>query len=546
MSLVSRNLASGIAKQATDAPVLEADAEIWASGAHRLLGRFRWLSLQASGEPAAISAVLAHFATLESPGDQAARLTVESGARAMLDDVIVRQIAEEPRQPMRALSVLLRAEPNLDWGPFVEAAVNHLRNGAPSRGQERQPDAAESRALPGIMRIAEQAATQQRVALVSEGLALEYVWIASQEGENEALGDWFHEELLQYSPESSAERSYPGYASSGKNLLDALISDPSSQPVANVAQAIERQGDFEFIASIGALVEGTSLAAALVAELKDSEPFGAALTGDRFLGLWPHILRAAESGDLDTDKIVRVACSHPTFVTELCSGAFATNRIGMYLAVLSAVSVPEDANRLGDWIATSLSQLTQDQWGTVTNDTNWAALLASVHSSVPSARIGGAYAQGLSRFLEQVANGMDVDTSVVENWDRGVVPLMPTAIERAYIEGVARAAINAGGSLPGVFFKLVGDALRDRQMLMRADILDGFLPNIVAERSAEGLTWLIGALQMEASRCEEPLSGLDALAAVVPTSLGQDDEIDEQLRQIAELVGLNLEPDPNA
>ena len=77
---------------------------------------------------------------------------------------------------------------------------------------------------------------------------------------------------------------------------------------------------------------------------------------------------------------------------------------------------------------------------------------------------------------------------------------------------------------------------------LRRDILDGLLPNLVTERNAAGLSWLIDALQNEDARRNAPKGGFDALAEVVRTSLGHDADIDGQLRQIATLIGLDLQP----
>jgi len=223
LSLVPPNAASNIANRATETPILEGDAAAWADGAHVLLRRFEWLALQASGEPLAVYAMLAHFATLESFTDYAARLRVEPATRTALDDLIVARISEEPDGAASALSVLHHSDSGFDWDRFREAAANRLRNGAPSRGTETQPSADDSRSLLEILKLESQDASHERAALVNEGLALEYVWIASQEGNDEGLGDWLYEELLHFSPDSSDNRNYPGNASAGKNILDALL-----------------------------------------------------------------------------------------------------------------------------------------------------------------------------------------------------------------------------------------------------------------------------------------------------------------------------------
>ena len=173
LSLLPRNPASNIANRATRTPILEGDAAEWAHGAHHLLGRFEWLALQASGEPLAISIVLAHFATLENSAAYAPRLRVEPSTRTMLDNLIVEQITQEADSAANALSVLHNTEPDFDREPFRVAAASRLRNDAPSRGVEPQPGANESSALMRILRIEGQSASHEWAAPVEEGVALE-------------------------------------------------------------------------------------------------------------------------------------------------------------------------------------------------------------------------------------------------------------------------------------------------------------------------------------------------------------------------------------
>ena len=251
LSLVPQKAAEDIAEKVTAASIPEDGAAAWADGAHVLLARFEWLTVHASGAPEAVCDALARFATLESSGELTGRLRVDLETRGLLDEVIVERIAQRPVEALNALSVLRRTEPDIDWDPFVDAASDRLREGIPSRGSEQQPTPSESRSLLEILVTAEQHSPNSRAALVEDGIALEYVWLASEHSDSGALGDWLHEEISESSVESWASRSYPGHASSGKSLVDALLADPSTQPVAALAQTIERRCDFNVVASIG-------------------------------------------------------------------------------------------------------------------------------------------------------------------------------------------------------------------------------------------------------------------------------------------------------
>ena len=545
LSLVPPGTAVVIAERVT-ASIPEVDPAGWADGTYRLLGRFEWLTVCASGAPEAVCGALAHFATLESSAERAGRLKVDPRARAALDEAIVEQVAQSPGEALSALSVLHRTEPDINWNPFVEAAGNRLRDGIPSLGSEQQPTPSESRSLLEIMVIAQQHSLQARAALVEEGIALEYVWLASEQGDDGALGDWLYEEFRQFTLESWATRSYSGYASSGKDLVDALLAEPSTQPVASLAQAIERRCDFDIIASVGAKPEGEALAAALVTELWQSDRFTAALDGDFFRTLWPHIARAGASGALDTDDLVRVACARPTFVTELESAPFTENLMSMHAAVIAAHPDRSEAARLAEWVAGKLSSLNPIQWRTAMAESHdWVALLNAIRGAAPSARIGGAFGQALAKFVEAIANEEEVTILKAEQWERAVVPLLAPSVEGTYAEGVAKAAINAGSGAPGTFFALVGDTLKEPRLFSRPEILNGLLPDLVTEQNAAGLAWLIDALQSEDVRNNAPADAFNALSEVVSTSHGHDEDDDQQLQRIATLIGLDLETQPD-
>ncbi len=296
------------------------------------------------------------------------------------------------------------------------------------------------------------------------------------------------------------------------------------------------------IASVGAHTQGKLLASALVAELRESDRFKVALNGSRFRSLWPHIARAAATDELNVNELVRVLCASQSFVEELESEGFAEDQMGMYEAVVTAHPDHGKAGLLAAWVAESLSNLTLAQWqAAVAESDEWVALLGAGHNAAPNARIRGAYAHALARFLEQVAEGREVTSHEVEQWSRSVVPLLAPAVAGAYAEGIAQGAANAGGGLPQGFLDLVGDTLKEPRIFMRPNIRDGLVPNLVIERNAAGLSWLIDALHDAETARNSPPDAFDALAEVVRTSLGHDEDTDKQLRQIAALIGLDLE-----
>ena len=257
-------------------------------------------------------------------------------------------------------------------------------------------------------------------------------------------------------------------------------------------------------------------------------------------------MRAGASGALDTDDFVRLACGRSTFVTELEPVPFTENPMSMYAAVISAHPDRGEAARLAEWVAEKLSNLNLNQWQTAMAESDdWVALLDTIRSAATSARIRGIYGQALAKFVEAIANKEGATLLKAEQWERVVVPLLAPAVEGTYNEGVVRAAVNATGGVPEAFFALVGDTLRQPQLFFRPAIQNGLLPNLVTERNAAGLAWLIGALQSEEVRTNTPADAFDALAEVVRTSHSHDEDGDQQLLRIATLIGLDLETQPD-
>ena len=218
----------------------------------------------------------------------------------------------------------------------------------------------------------------------------------------------------------------------------------------------------------------------------------------------------------------------------------------MYAAVIAAHPDRSEAARLAEWVSGMLSTLNPNQWQTaIAESDDWVALLDTIRGAAPSAQIRGAFGQALAKFLEAIANKEEVTDLKAEQWERAVVPLLAPEVEGTYEEGVVRAAINAGSDVPGTFFALVGETLREPRLFFRTEILNGLLPSLVTGRNAAGLSWLIDALQSEDVRSNAPADAFNALAEVVRTSHGHDEDDDQQLQQVATLIGLESGTQPD-
>ena len=549
LSLVDEASAISVAASATELGVEPDHWEDWAEGAYTLLSQFDWLTVRASRSPEAVYAVLARVGADPSMTAVASRLAIEPSDRAALDQLILAGIETEPDKAKGALGTLDVIEANLDWHPFVSAAGERLRSSSAShQGSDSfRITADQSRSLLELIRLAGATSSEERAALTNEGMTLEYVALASREGDEDALGDWLYEELRQFPSEFYRSRSDRSQSTvEGQLLVRRLLSDQQHQAVVPLAAAIERQGGFELIGSLGANPEGQTLASALVNELWESERFRAAMSGEVFVKLWPHISGAAASSEHDLEEFISAVGGRPEFAAELVSGEFAAAQMGMYAEVIRLHAEQVEATRLAGSVVTVLAAQTLEQWlATMADSDDWVDLLRVVRDVNPEARIGGTFALALVRVIDRVAGGVEVGDSVSAHWADTVVPsVAPTTLE-AYRVGVVAAAGRVEGQLPGAFFELAGRTLGEPATFARVEVLNGVLPNLIAARNGPGISWLIETLKEGDKHRKLPEGGLDVLVEVVRASLQQPTDVREQLLEIAELIGVQSNAESN-
>lgn len=540
LMLIDPPSAREIAGRVTDTEIQAGQGSDWASGASALLSEFEWLTAKASGPPEAVSEALAEFSRTDGWEVLADRLKIDGGALTGLSDVIATRVAEAPAEAAGALKALRCIEPGIGLDTFGETAEQRLQQYAPSQDRRPALSAGEAQSLLEILRMARQGAEEEPSATSSQAIAFEYVRLASDQGDKAALGDWLYEVLRSWSA-SGVARANTGPAQSGRVLVEQLLRDPSNDLVSPLAEAIERLGDYDLVASIGRRTEGEALAAALVEALQRSERFLVAMSSVRFHGLWPHIARAGASGRLDVHEFVRAVGTTPAFGAELESEKFAVDRMDMYTAVLAAHPNRTEVRRLAGWVARSLEGLTRDQWETAMSDAeNTVTLLSALRHADGEVRIGGAFAQALTGFLDRVADGESVSDTVVRLWEDSVLPLLAPAVRGAYAQGAAAAALRVQGKLPSAFFDLAGPTLRGPDIIARPEILEGLLPDLVLEGNAAGLRWLVDILEYGEAGDAIPEDKFGALSEVVRTSLGQDADFSDALLEVAKLLGVDV------
>ena len=550
LSLLDRDSAIATAANATGAVIEPEQGEDWAEGACALLNRFEWLTARASGSPEAIHAVLARLGGEPSLATIAPRLQIEPTNRAQLEDLIVASMASHPDAARRTLAALYLVDAGFNWDVFVSAAAQALRSSSAShRGSEAfGVDAEQSRSLLEVLSMAGATSSQERVALANEGIGLEYIALASREADDRALGDWLCEELQHFPSElyrSGADRTQSG--AEGRQLVAALLSDPQHGAVGPLAGAIERQGEFGLIESLGGTSDGERLATTLVKKLWGSEQFRAAIGGERFIKLWTHILEAAASGEHNLEEFVGALSEQPEFASDLVSGSFAPDRMRMYAEVIRLHPSREAASRLASALVAALSALALGQWTeTMGESDDWIDLLRAIRQSDPSASVGGTFALALISIIEEVAAGDEVGDSVAAHWDSTVIPSIAPAIRENYAGGVVAAAVRLKGQLSESFFHLAGRTLGEAANFNHPDLLRVVLPNLVAEENGPGLSWLVETLRSEDLRRNTPPDGLAPLAEVVRVSLKQPSDVHEQLLELAQLVGVETDTESSA
>ena len=167
------------------------------------------------------------------------------------------------------------------------------------------------------------------------------------------------------SPDSPDNRSLPGFSPSGKEIVNSACAQPEPHIVEPLAHAVERQGDFELIASIADREEGAVLARALVAAMFELTCFRAALNAGRFHALWPHILNAGATREAGLADLINELASQQNLVDGLKSESFDLSKLAMYTNVIIARQKHAEAADLAGWVANALSRLTRDQWQAV-------------------------------------------------------------------------------------------------------------------------------------------------------------------------------------
>ena len=214
----------------------------------------------------------------------------------------------------------------------------------------------------------------------------------------------------------------------------------------------------------------------------------------------------------------------------------------MYAAVIASHADRHAAARLASWVVTSLGTLGLEDWSTAMDESDdWVDLLRAIRDVDDDAQIGGTFAQALGRFVERVADGMEVEESVSAQWESTVLPSIAPAIQGAYGEGVVAAAGRVRGGLPGAFFHLAGGTLGNRDILARSEIQNRLLPDLVVKQNEPGLAWLIKTLSDRDSRRNAP-GEYAALAEVVRASLGQTTDVGQHLLELAGLIGVEVAP----
>lgn len=538
--LVDDDSRSRIARRATAAEVGEDRASDWAEGAHALLTQHEGLSIRAAGSAEAVYAVLCRFGAQPDARGLAARLRVAPTERDELNQLIVAGMEGEPGDSRHTLEVLSVVEGDIEWEPFVSAAIENLR--APLTRAHPEPDSRKSQELLRIIRLAGQDSSEALTDLVREGAALDYASRASQEKKNSTLGDWLYEEFREYPAGTHQDPLQFPESAVGTKIVARLLDDREHEAVAPLAEVILRQRDFDLIASIAADAEDHILPAALIAELWESDEFAGAIIGGRLLRLWPHISQAGAFRGEDTAEFIGLVGRRAELVTELTSAEFATERMGMYASVIMAHPDRDEAGRLVEWIVDSLQVLKREQWSSaISASDDWIDLLLAIRRLGTQARIGGGFALALVEFVDGVSGAGEVSEAVSREWDDTVVASLVPPARASYIEGVVAAAGRVRDRLPEAFFSLMGRTLSDPEVFAHPTVLNVVLPSLVTEQNQAGLSWLVETLTGGSARGSVAVGGFKALIDVVSSSVKANADIPDELRQLAGLLEVPVE-----
>ena len=532
LSIVSRESGHVIASRATERSVELEQARDWADGAHVLLTGSESLSLRASGDAEAIFAILSHFGSLEPAKNLTSRLRFAVSGETKLDDIIAQAIVDAPHAARNAIDVFVVIDDDVNKELYRSTAAQHLRDW-------NQIDVDKSRHLLWIIQSLDESVNSERPALVNDGLALHYLGLSWQEANEQAVGEWLYEELLEFPSDAyQSGTTHPPGASAGRELIDALQADRNHKAVILLANEIALwEGGFDLIDRLAAQEGCGMLPSSLISAFWQDDDFVNSLTGERFFKLWPHISVAGSAENRDLHEFVHLVCRRSPFIDEILDEGFAEDRTTMYSTVISTHPDSSKATNLAKWVIISLGKLNSEQWINVIESTDdLIALLNSIRDVEPELRIGGEYALGLAQFVDRIADGYEISESISQEWEGTVLNSMALPIRGIYEEGIVSTASRVGGQLSDAFLRLASSTLRRPPILARAEILNGVVPKLVSEQNEAGLSWLVEVLKDDGVRCSLPEDGLRALVEVVSVWLDRDTAVHDQLSVIAQLL----------
>ena len=524
-----------IAISASEGRVQGDEGTDWADGARQLLTRFDKVSVRGVGDDRAIYSILGRLGSFSDAKNLVTRVEIPIADKSSLVEVISEGIVDSPRKARHAIEFLkVKDEGYVDWDVFCRSTVSVL-------GNTVSTNLADSQDLLAILRLAGDSGWNMRTDLVNQGIALHYVGFASEQANDKVLGEWLYEEFLRYP--SPAYHNPPGHhphAPYGRDIVGNLLSNPAHEAIGLLAAEVGGHRNYEIIDSLASDSSSNLLASALIARLWSSRWLLDKITSARLMDIWQHVSGNEIFQDDDLSQFVGMLCRRAEFISELKSNNFSIDRMSMYAALLGNHTDRSVAVDLVDWVVTSLTKLSREQWSTAMHASDdWVRLLVAIRRVDDEGLVGGQFGLALGEFVEGVAGGEEVSDLITYEWEKTVVASMAPTIRGIYEEGVFAAAVNVEGQLPETYFSLTGQTLRKPAILARPQILNGVLPQLASSQNQPGLSWLLQTLKDGDVLKDVPEGGFDPLAEVVSVSLEQTGDDSDLLRGIADILSVS-------
>lgn len=271
------------------------------------------------------------------------------------------------------------------------------------------------------------------------------------------------------------------------------------------------------------------------------------ISAESFLNRWT-AYRDALNDESKPDRftcVIETLVSASDFMDRLKSEPFATDKAGLYLAVVQKCG---NASEFCGWCRTGIEGLSSKHWvADFTAKYVVSQLTLALDSHKLKVRLSTAFADAVANVCRDIAQGRHIPPdSVRDSWHALLDAISETGTRKVLTDKIVDTAVGLDGKIRPEFFALFHADLTDANALMSNErIVSHLLSPLVRERNEAGLKWLQEFLSnnsqfFDGIRTEYTIRDLEIrIRECVNNPKG--DESDGLLLNIAERLGITPE-----